>query len=134
MQTRGLRRTESVPCNQIKAQELPACIVPPPFTHVRIPRRGELEELGGWAYWRRQLTHTGKSCSNIFDIVLWIIPNPCRVDIGPKPVKKEGITNFKDDIHCASEDYNKDKDESNGYGKKVVGVRKKDDVIMIEIY
>ena len=59
----------SVPCNQIKAQELPAYIVPPPFTHVRISRRGELEELGGWVYWGRQLTHTGKSCSSIFEII-----------------------------------------------------------------
>lgn len=89
--------------------------------------------MGGWAYWRRQLTHTGKGCSSIFDIILWIIPNPCRVDIGPKSVKKEGITNFKNDIHCASKDHNKDKDKSYGYGKMVVRVRKKDGVIVIDL-
>ena len=99
---------ESVPGNQIKAQELPAYVVPPPLTHVRISRRGELEELGGWVYWRRQLPHTGKGCSSIFAIILWITQNRCRVDIGPKSIKKEGITNFKDDIHCESEGHNKD--------------------------
>ena len=104
---------ESVPCDQIKAQELPVYIVPPPFTHIRISRRGELEELGGWVYRRRKLTHTGKSCSDIFDIILWIIQNRCRIDIGPKSVEKEGITNFEDDIHCeiGSEDHN-NKDKS----------------------
>ena len=118
---------ESVPCNQIKAQELPAYIVPPPFTHVRISRGSELEELCGWIYWRRQLTHTGKGRSSIFDIVLCITQIRCRVDIEPKPVKKEGITNFKDDIHCRSEDHNKDK----SYGQKKVGVQKKDDIIIL---
>ena len=112
---------ESVPCNQIKAQELPAYIVPPPFTHVRISRGSELEVLGGRVYWRRQLTHTGKGCSSISDIILCITQYRCRVDIVPKPVKKEGITNFKDDIHCESEDHNKYK----GYGQKVGGLKRR---------
>ena len=108
----GLRGMERVPCNEIKAQELPAYVVPPPFTHVGISRRGELEELGGRVYWRRQLPHAGKGCSSIFDIVFCIRPTRCRVDIGPKAVKKEGITNFKDDIHCEPEDHNKDNKDS----------------------